>query len=50
LYNGESIELGIGFDNDAAIQNALNCVGVMLWLRIPVSELQGRMNRLNPLP
>ena len=50
LYNGESIELGIGFDDDAAIQNALTCVGVMLWLKIPVSELQSRMNRLNPLP
>ena len=48
-YNGENFSLTIGFENDAAIQNALTCTGVMLWLGIPVSELQPRLNRLNPL-
>jgi alanine racemase len=48
-YSGEHFSLTIGFENDAAIQNALTCTGVMLWLGIPVSELQARLNRLNPL-
>ncbi len=48
-YKGENFSLIIGFENDAAIQNALTCTGVMLWLGIPVNELQSRLNRLNPV-
>jgi alanine racemase len=48
-YEGHLIELEISFDNDAAIQNAITCIGVMLYLDIPVKELQSRLNRLNPL-
>ncbi len=39
----------IGFEDNASIQNALTCIGAMLYLGIPVSELQKRVNRLNPL-
>jgi Alr-MurF fusion protein len=49
-YKGHPISLEIGFDNEAAIQNALTCTGVMLYLGIPVNDLQVRLNRLNPLP
>ncbi len=49
VYKGLSVVLEIGFDNDAAVQNALTCIGVMCYLGIPASELQGRLNRLNPL-
>jgi alanine racemase len=48
-YEGENFSLTIGFEDEAAIQNALTCTGVMLWLGIPVNELQARLNRLNPL-
>jgi Alr-MurF fusion protein len=49
LYKSQSILVEIGFENDASIQNALTCIGVMLYLGIPVDELQVRLNRLNPL-
>jgi Alr-MurF fusion protein len=49
IYKSQSIILQIGFEDDAALQNALTCIGVMLYLDIPLNELQGRLNRLNPL-
>ena len=49
FYQGGSMVLQIGFDDDASIQNALTCIGIMLHLRVPEGELQARMNRLNPL-
>lgn len=49
FYKGQSIFLEIGFEDNASIQNALTCIGTMLRLDIAVSELQKRMNRLNPL-
>jgi Alr-MurF fusion protein len=48
-YAGEIFSLVIGFEDDAAIQNALTCTGVMLWMGIPSNDLQKRLNRLNPL-
>ncbi len=50
VYKEQSIQLEIAFEDKAAIQNALTCIGVMLYLNIPVKELQSRVNRLNPLP
>jgi len=49
IYKESEVSLKIGFENDAAIQNALTCVGVMLYLGVPLKELQERLNRLNPL-
>jgi Alr-MurF fusion protein len=49
LYKGQSIELDITFDDNAAIQNALTCIAVMIYLNIPLKELQSRVSRLNPL-
>jgi alanine racemase len=49
LFREQIIELEIGFENDAAIQNALTCIGLLLHLGFPVSELQNRLDRLNPL-
>ena len=48
-YAGDDLQLEIGFENDAAVQNALTAVGVMLYLDIPKNEIQDRLNRLNPL-
>ena len=48
-YEGGLFTLNIGFEDDAATQNALTCIGVMLWLGIPPHDLQTRLNRLNPL-
>jgi alanine racemase len=45
----QSVSLKIGFENDAALQNALTCIAVMFYLEIPVIEWQDRLNRLNPL-
>jgi Alr-MurF fusion protein len=49
VYREEIIELAIRFDYEAGIYNALTCVGLMLYLAIPVNELQTRLNRLNPV-
>ena len=48
-YQDRTVLLEIGFDNDAAVQNALTCLGVMFYLGIPENEWQVRLNRLNPL-
>jgi alanine racemase len=48
-YKGQTILLEIGFENEAAVQNILSCIGVMYYLGIPSDELQARLNRLNPL-
>jgi alanine racemase len=48
-YREETIELEIGFEDDASIQNALTCIAVMLYMPIPLTEIQDRLNRLNPL-
>jgi Alr-MurF fusion protein len=48
-YKEEPIELEIGFEDDASLQNALTCIAVMLYMSVPVNELQDRLNRLNPL-
>jgi alanine racemase len=49
-YKGESFTVGVGSDNEAFIQNSLTCVATMLYLGIPVGDLQNRLNRLDPLP
>ena len=48
-HEGEVLDLEIGFDHDAAIQNALTCIAVMVRLGIPKQEWQTRLTRLNPL-
>lgn len=48
-FANDFFSVRIGFEDDAAIQNALTCIGVMLWLGIPPNDLQVRLNRLNPL-
>jgi Alr-MurF fusion protein len=48
-YQGLAGELEIPFENDAAVQNALTCLAVLLYLKIPLRELTGRFGRINPL-
>jgi Alr-MurF fusion protein len=49
IYEGENLNLDIGFEDDASIQNALTCTAVMLYLAVPLQELQIRLNRLSPI-
>jgi len=48
-YKNENLHVDIGFEDDASIQNAMTCIAVMLYLSVPVNELQPRLNRLSPL-
>jgi alanine racemase len=49
IYKNEILNLDIGFEDDASIQNAMTCTAAMLYLSVPVKELQSRLNRLSPL-
>jgi len=49
-YEANSFAVEIGFENEASIQNAVTCIGVMLCLKVPIAALQSRLSRLNPLP
>jgi len=49
IYKNENLHVDIGFEDDASIQNAMTCIAVMLFLSVPVTELQSRLNRLSPL-
>jgi alanine racemase len=49
IYKNENLNLDIGFEDDASIQNALTCIAVMFYLSVPVNEMQSRLNRLSPL-
>jgi alanine racemase len=48
-YENNDFIVHIGFEDDASIQNAMTCIGVMLWIGIPPNDLQTRLNRLSPL-
>jgi len=48
-YKNEILNLVIGFEDEASIQNAMTCIAVMLFLSVPTDELQSRLNRLSPL-
>ncbi len=48
-HRDSALQLEIGFEDDASVQNALTAIGVMLYLEIPKNEIQVRLNRLNPL-
>lgn len=49
LYKDQQLNIEIGFENNASVQNALAATALMLYLNIPTVELQTRLNRLNPL-
>ncbi len=49
IYKNENLNLDIGFEDEASIQNAMTCTAVMLYLSVPVIELQSSLNRLSPL-
>lgn len=48
-YEEKTIQLKIGFEDEAALENAITCIAVMLYLRIPLDELQKGLDRLSPL-
>ncbi len=48
-YEGKQWPLIIGFVHDAAIQNILTCISVLLYLGIPAAELSSRLLRLSPI-
>lgn len=47
LYNGEIFSLLIPFADEASLENAMHCVGVMLYLKIPVSDINNKLQRLS---
>jgi alanine racemase len=48
-YDDGVFTVKIGFEDDASIQNALTCIGVVLRIGISSNDLQTRLNRLSPL-
>jgi alanine racemase len=48
-FQDASWPLVVGFVHDAAIQNVLNCLTVLLYLGIPPAGLSTRLQRLGPL-
>lgn len=48
-YEGESHELEVPFVNDRDIENVVNCLAVLLYLKIPVEVIARRMKMLTPV-
>ncbi|GHA67230.1 bifunctional UDP-N-acetylmuramoyl-tripeptide:D-alanyl-D-alanine ligase/alanine racemase [Pontibacter akesuensis] len=48
-YQGQKQRLAIPFTDEASIENALHCLAVLLYRRVPLSEIQGRLDRLHPV-
>lgn len=48
-YQGKQWPLIVGFVHDAAIQNTLTCITVLLYLGIPPADLPPRLLRLSPV-
>ncbi|MBS1598950.1 MAG: bifunctional UDP-N-acetylmuramoyl-tripeptide:D-alanyl-D-alanine ligase/alanine racemase [Bacteroidetes bacterium] len=48
-YNNNSFSFNIAYTDDAAIENIITCVCVLLYLGVPISELQNRLQRLTSI-
>lgn len=49
LFNDKSFEITIEFTDAASIQNAIACLTVLLYLKIPIETIQERMRQLQPV-
>ncbi len=48
-YSGEKFEVPIPFKDDASIENAINCLMVLLYLKYDTSLIQNRLELLYPV-
>ncbi|WP_299759014.1 bifunctional UDP-N-acetylmuramoyl-tripeptide:D-alanyl-D-alanine ligase/alanine racemase [uncultured Pontibacter sp.] len=48
-FEGEKQRLAIPFTDEASIENALHCLAILLHRRLPLSEIQDRLDRLHPV-
>lgn len=48
-WKEQSIEVSLPFTDDASIHNALTCIAVCLYLKMPVEELQQKLLQLKPV-
>ena len=48
-YSGEKFEVTIPFKDDASIENAINCLMVLLYLKYDFSVIQSRLELLYPV-
>jgi alanine racemase len=49
IYSGQSYSLYLPFTDDASIENILHCICILLYFNIAVSEIQNRINTLQPI-
>ncbi|WP_161890085.1 bifunctional UDP-N-acetylmuramoyl-tripeptide:D-alanyl-D-alanine ligase/alanine racemase [Pontibacter russatus] len=49
IYKAEKQRLAIPFTDEASVENALHCLAVLLYRRLPLSEIQDRLDRLHPV-
>lgn len=48
-FAGEKQRLAIPFTDEASVENALHCLAVLLHCRLPLSDIQDRLDRLHPV-
>jgi alanine racemase len=49
LYSGNPFDLHLPFNDDGSIENLLHCVCILMYFKIPFSEIQNRLNTLRPV-
>ncbi|AKD02543.1 bifunctional UDP-N-acetylmuramoyl-tripeptide:D-alanyl-D-alanine ligase/alanine racemase [Pontibacter korlensis] len=48
-FEGEKQRLTLPFTDEASVENALHCLAILLYRRLPLSEIQERLDRLHPV-
>lgn len=48
-FGGEKQRLALPFTDEASVENALHCLAILLYRRLPLSEIQDRLDRLHPV-
>jgi len=47
LYGISTLSFDIPFSDDASFENAMNCICLLLYLKIPVNKIQNKLQRLS---
>lgn len=48
-FEGQKQRLALPFTDEASVENALHCLAILLYRRLPLSEIQDRLDRLHPV-
>jgi Alr-MurF fusion protein len=48
-YAGAGLELVLPFTEHASVENAMHCVAVCLWLKVPIDKIGARVQQLAPI-